>query len=379
MIAYSSPYSTSFKLNRYILLPISIGLIQIVNYNIFSIAFLLLSFWISITSNNSIAIKKNIIFIFFLVLSFSVGLIYCTQKWPSERSLAVWGQFYVFTFLLLFVKNKSKMLNYLAKIIFILFILDIGTNFLLLIGLKLPWVELSEARHGEAMSRFPGFKGSALYSGVISFLSLAFVLGLKSKNKIKFLFVLFCLFNLILAGNYRTLIIAFLVLILYMFSSIRKKWKYSFLLYIGVIISVVVSTFLTIATNGSNFLRFQLWQKTFNKILINPFWGKGFFSPDVKNIKEASFEILSSTGVTESTILLIAINFGLPLMLLFVYFILKTLHNSCSYSNKYTSEVGVFWGLSLDLFWGTSFENGISLMTLFLSAYLINCKKNSLR
>ena len=61
-----------------------------------------------------------------------------------------------------------------------------GTNLLFLVGVNVPWTELPPVRPGEALARFPGFKGNALYSGSITFVSACYMLNQKKVNKLVF-------------------------------------------------------------------------------------------------------------------------------------------------------------------------------------------------
>jgi hypothetical protein len=76
-------------------------------------------------------------------------------------------------------------------------------------------------------------------------------------------------------------------------------------------------------------------------------------------------------GMTESTILLFAMCFGVPVMCLFLHAIYATLRHFYRY-RQYEQELGFFLGLTLDLFWGGSIDNCMSVSILLLSMYLIN-------
>lgn len=87
--------------------------------------------------------------------------------------------------------------------------------------------------------------------------------------------------------------------------------------------------------------------------------------------QDFSWPHLAANGVTESCILLIAYCFGIPMLILYLICILTTLKKYINYS-KYVAELGIFVGLTLDLFWGGSFDNSLSLSVMTLSWYLIN-------
>jgi len=366
--------SFGFKFNRYAIYPISIGLLQFLGYNSISLFLVFGGILLSITSVYRSFIKSNFSFFLFLICSFIIGSIFCINNFPSERSLSVWGQFYLISFSLLFVEKKELLIDYFKKVIILIFILDILTNILLLSGFNLPWVELAEVRPGELLSRYPGIKNSALFSGTISFFALSFILEYKKGKKTKASMLILVLFNMILAGNYRFLVIA-TVIILLSLNVIRRKKIIIFSLFLFCVFVVIIATFYTMEQSGSNLLRFQLWQEAFKKLISNPMFGSGFFSPDIKNLTEANIDSLLSSGVTESTVLLIGINFGFPLMILFIFCILKTISRMNLYK-EYSSELGIFFGLALDSFWAGSFENAISLSVFILSMYLINNKKS---
>ena len=76
-------------------------------------------------------------------------------------------------------------------------------------------------------------------------------------------------------------------------------------------------------------------------------------------------------GVTESTILLFALCFGVPFAIIFLLVVYKTLRKFQNYQ-QYSLELGLFVGLTLDLFWGGSIDNCMSLAILLLSTYQIN-------
>ena len=62
---------------------------------------------------------------------------------------------------------------------------------------------------------------------------------------------------------------------------------------------------------------------------------------------------------------------GIPLAIIFLIVIYKTLRKFSSYQ-QYAQELGLFVGLTLDLFWGGSIDNCMSLAILLLSIYQIN-------
>ena len=110
---------------------------------------------------------------------------------------------------------------------------------------------------------------------------------------------------------------------------------------------------------------------TINHISDNPITGIGFFFQDLKEHTIFTYHNLAEAGVTESTILLFAWCFGIPIMLLFLYAIYTTL-KQFHYYKEYQQLLGLFLGLSLDLFWGGSLDNCMSLSIFLLCMYQIN-------
>ncbi|MBP1631441.1 MAG: hypothetical protein H6Q15_2334, partial [Bacteroidetes bacterium] len=117
--------SFGFKFNRYAIYPISIGLLQFLGYNSISLFLVFGGILLSITSVYRSFIKSNFSFFLFLICSFIIGSIFCINNFPSERSLSVWGQFYLISFSLLFVEKKELLIDYFKKVIILIFILDI--------------------------------------------------------------------------------------------------------------------------------------------------------------------------------------------------------------------------------------------------------------
>ena len=103
----------------------------------------------------------------------------------------------------------------------------------------------------------------------------------------------------------------------------------------------------------------------------NPLLGTGFFFQNLREHAIFSYHNLMKAGVTESTILLFALCFGIPFAILFLAVIYKTLRKFPSYQ-QYAQELGLFVGLTLDLFWGGSIDNCMSLSILLLSMYQIS-------
>jgi len=123
--------------------------------------------------------------------------------------------------------------------------------------------------------------------------------------------------------------------------------------------------------NASNFSRFLIWKHFFGEIAKHPIFGHGFFNMHLEDIQDFSFTHLIASGVTESCILLLAYCFGIPVLLFYLSSIFTTLKKYYYYS-EYKTELGLFIGLTLDLFWGGSFDNSLSLSSLTLSLYIIN-------
>ena len=134
---------------------------------------------------------------------------------------------------------------------------------------------------------------------------------------------------------------------------------------------MVLATWLTRTISLSNSLRWQLWNNTLDRITENPLSGIGFMFQELSEHSMVSYHNLAMSGVTESTILLIMLCFGLPMTLLFLAVIAQTL-SRMRFSSTYSVTLGLFLSLSLDLFWGGSWDNILSLSLFLLSLYGIN-------
>ena len=159
--------------------------------------------------------------------------------------------------------------------------------------------------------------------------------------------------NLILSGSYRYLIIGAVVATMYYLHLYRSKLM-MLGMYVSSIIIVFVSTLMTMFSNLSNFYRAFIWFYFFKE-------NQDFSTPSH----------LIANGVTESCILTIGYSFGLIVLLFFLTSIVRTLLRYKVY-RKYSVELGLFIGLTLDLFWGGSFDNTYTFTLLLLSWYLVN-------
>ena len=293
-------------------------------------------------------------------------------------NIAYWGQFYFLCILLLGVKDKKSCLEALRVFVFIIFILDFGTNLLFLVGVNVPWTELPPVRPGEALARFPGFKGNALYSGSITFVSACYMLNQKKVNKLVFYIGLASMVgNLILSGSYRYLIIGAVVATMYYLRLYRSKIMMVGM-YVSSIVIVFMATLVTMFSNLSNFYRAFIWFHFLKEIAKDPWIGHGFFNIHLDENQDFSTPShLIANGVTESCILTLGYSFGVIVLLFFLVSIVKTLLRYKAY-RRYSVELGLFIGLTLDLFWGGSFDNTYTFALLLLSWYLINetaCKR----
>lgn len=361
------------KLDKLIILPIAIGAFQFFGFNIIVISLLIIGTMISVSKSiPSSSIRKNNNILIFILISILIGLLNLKNRIPDNHSILVWSQFYFFALYPLLINKKDILFDNIKKIIVIIFLLDVSTNLLLLINIEIPWAIITDVRPGEEFARFPGVKGNHLFSSLFSFLILVFALDYKQfdSNKTRYFLIFLAILNLLLAGARRSIIMAILIILLSQFKYLRKS-KISLLSsFFGTIILVVFLTFLTTESNGSNFLRAQLWVEAIYNISNNPIFGHGFFYPNLSLIN-GNYSLLSEVGVTESFALLIAFNFGIPAFIMFVYFNIKTLFNSIK-NYEYNATLGVFYGLSIELYFGGSLENTIAIILFFLSATIIN-------
>lgn len=357
---------------KYWLFGITIALFQFAGYNAVTLALLAISLILLFSINEFFDnIQPNKRFMLFLVGSLLIGLIKTFFNDTGTRSLMMWGQFYFLAFALLGIKDKQQSLYVLKIVVFLIFFTDLFSNILLMLGFDLPWASLPPTRLGEVFPRFTGVKNNTLYSGSISFLAICMTLHNKHFTK-QTRRILLCMtgVNLMLASSFRYYIILFAVVILIKFSLYAKKNLLKST-YMGIIIFVVLSTWLTRNISLSNHLRWRLWNYTIDRIIEVPLSGIGFMFQELKNNAMVSFHNLAMSGVTESTILLITLCFGIPMALLFLSTIYQTLLRMGIYKD-YTIELGLFLSLSLDLFWGGSLDNSLSLSLFLLSLYHIN-------
>lgn len=357
---------------NYYIFGTAIVLFQFMGYNPLSLSLLALAAFL-LASFGELERMSRIMpwFLLFLLSSLVIGLLHLINEPATPRSYAVWGQFYFLAFLLLCTKDKNRLLLVLRTAVYLICIADVLTNLMLAAGVHLPWSELPVIRPGELLPRYPGVKNSALYSGSISFVAICFLLEDKFRNpKLKKIALLLVIINLFLGGSYRYYITLMLLLFIKLCKIYNKRfWLFS--TYFASIAGVIVLTFLTKSFSGSNYMRWKLWNIAIGKFADNMAWGTGFFSPLVETKREWSLRTLINAGVTESTILLIGICFGLIVLGIFIVSMLSTLNKYRFYS-RYEAELGLFFGLSLDMFWGGSIDNSLSLSVFLLSFYCIN-------
>lgn len=357
---------------KYYLFSLSLFVFQMIGYNIISIGLLLVSLLPILSMSVFIDKLRTVPFyFFFLTFSIIIGLYFGLADGFKSWTIPYWGQFYFFSFVLLAVKDKSATIAAIKYCVFVIFFADLFTNLLLLAGFDVPWSIKPVLRAGETLARYTGIKGNTLYSGSISFISLCFLLNEKYKSIcLKYLFLLALVFNIILSGSYRYFIISFVVFALYYMHLYRYRFLL-FSMYVCCIIIVYIATKYTMLLSASNFLRFMIWDHFIGEVGKAPLLGHGFFNMRLDNVGEFSYQSLIASGVTESCVLLLGYCFGIPILCLFLLSVCITLWRFRRYTAYYV-ELALFLGLSLDLFWGGSFDNSLSLTVLTLSLYMIN-------
>ena len=357
---------------EYVLLGVSLVLLQFAGYSAFTLPFLALTAVLMFSFRSLlIQVEESAPLSLFLVSAFLMGLIHLIFSDTTAKSLMMWGQLYFLAIILACANNKQQVISIIKYAVYAIFITDILSNILLAAGFSLPWTHFPPIRPGEILPRFPGVKNSSLFSGSISFLALCCFIQEDIKHKWqKYAIAFLMCMNLLLAGSFRYYIIIAAVIGLYTFK-LYKKTKLLIVFYIGFICFVVFFTYLTQNISQSNMLRWKLWLHTINHISDSPIWGIGFFFQNLKEHTIFSFHNLAMAGVTESTILLFAWCFGIQVTLIFLYAIYKTLKQFSNYT-EYKNTLGLFLGLSLDLFWGGSLDNCMSLSIFLLCMYQIN-------
>ena len=357
---------------EYSLLGVSLVLLQFAGYSMLTLPFLALAAVLMFSAKSlQTQMEESASFALFLALAFIIGLIQLVFRDTTTKSLMMWGQFYFLAIILACAHDKQRLIVIIKYCVYAIFAADIISNILLAAGWSLPWTHFPPIRPGEFLPRFPGVKNSSLFSGSISFLALCYLIQEDIKSKwIKIIIELLMCINLLVAGSFRYYIIIAAVICLYTFK-LYKSSKSLIGLYVGFIVSVVILTYVTKDISQSNMLRWKLWLHTIDHISDNPLFGIGFFFQDLKEHVMFSFHNLAVAGVTESTILLFAWCFGIPIMLIFLHAIFKTLKQFCTHQ-EYKQYLGLFLGLSLDLFWGGSLDNCMSLSIFLLCMYQIN-------
>lgn len=357
---------------KYCFLSVALFLFQIIGYNVITLAILALSLLPIISANEFLERIKDVpLYFLFLIASLLIGLYFAIDKGIAIYNITYWGQFYFLTFILLAIKDKQCAMRYLKYCVYAICIADAATNYLLLLGFNLPWSEVPTPRPGETASRLQGVMNSALYSGSITFIGLCFVLEEKfNKKLLKLISVILLLSNIFLAGNYRYMIILIVLLGLYIFRLYRHRILL-FAMYLGSIVVVYFATFVTMFVSQSNFSRFMIWKYFIGEIGLSPVIGHGLFNMHLNKYESFNWQVLIANGVTESIILLIGYCFGLVVLSFYLGSFAITLVRFRHY-REYATELGLFLGLSLDLFWGGSLDNALSLCVLTLSLYIVN-------
>ena len=316
------------------------------------------------------------LFAAFTVASLLIGLFLMMARPTEAAPLARWIQFYFLVVMLMGVGDKRRLLMVVSYVVYAIFAADLLANILQVAGVKLPWVYLT-IRPGELIPRFQGIKGNSLYSGSISFLALCFLInetGLERRRR-RALAALMVV-NLLLAGSLRYFISLSLVAALIVLRLYRHRARL-LTVVCATIGFVVLLTRWTMGFSESNYFRWKLWGYTIDRIGDHPLLGHGFLFQRVTEHTRFSVRTLATADVTESTVLLFGLSFGLPVMLLFVASLFHTLSRYVRYP-RYAPELGLFLGLALDLFWGGSIDNVLSLSVLLLSMYLIHLHPQTL-
>lgn len=357
---------------EYILFGLTITLFQFAGYSMLTMPLLAFSALLMFSPEKlNLQIKVNPIFTFFLLGSMLIGLVNLIFRDTKLHSLLMWGQFYFFAIMLAGVRDQLKLITVIKYFVYMIFVADIGSNLLLALGYNLPWTHFPPIRPGELLPRFPGVKSNSLYSGSISFLALCFFIHEDIKNRwMKWSLMGLMFVNLLLAGSFRYYIMLAAVVMVYVLKLYRKPHTL-LATYGGFVIGVVMMTAMTTDISKSNELRWKLWIHTLGLIEKSPLWGEGFFFQNLREHAIFSYHNLMKAGVTESTILLFALCFGVPFAIIFLLVVYKTLRKFQHYQ-LYSQELGLFVGLTLDLFWGGSIDNCMSLAILLLSTYQIN-------
>lgn len=357
---------------EYGLLGVSLVLLQFAGYSALTLPVLALTAVLMFSFRSLLVqVEESAPFSLFLFSAFLMGLIHLIFSDTTAKSLMMWGQLYFLAIILACANDKQQLITIIKYVVYAIFITDIISNILLAAGFSLPWTHFPPIRPGEILPRFPGVKNSSLFSGSISFLTLCCFIQEDIKPRwLKFSIELLMGMNLLLAGSFRYYIIIAAVIGLYTFK-LYKKPKLLIGFYLSFICLVVLFTYLTKDISQSNMLRWKLWLHTINHISDSSIWGIGFFFQNLKEHTIFSFHNLAMAGVTESTILLFAWCFGIPITLIFLYAIYKTLRQFSNYT-EYKIILGLFFGLSLDLFWGGSLDNCMSLSIFLLCMYQIN-------
>jgi hypothetical protein len=356
----------------YYLFGLTLTLFQFAGYSAITLPLLalatLLIFNVGVFNRN---LKTMPSYMLFLACSILIGLTFLIFRDTNSKSIMAWGQFYFFAFLLLGIDDKSKLIRIIKYFVYAIFVADLVSNILLAMGFSLPWTKFPPVRPGELLPRFPGVKSSSLYSGSISFLALCCIMQEDIRRKwLRYSVVFVMCLNLLLAGSFRYYITLMAVFALYYFHIYKDRRK--LLLTYGLfVLGVIIMTATTTDISKSNELRWGLWMHTIDIIGQNPFFGEGFVFHDVREGVVFSLHNLAMARMTESTILLFAMCFGVPVMCLFLHAIYATLRHFYRY-RQYEQELGFFLGLTLDLFWGGSIDNCMSVSILLLSMYLIN-------
>lgn len=346
----------------------SVALFQLYGHNAISYAF----FFVTVVICGSFAefqktVKQNASFFLLLIFFLFYGLIFTFfEGVPTKRALMVWGQFFVLTILLAFLKNKTELLGTVGKLLELLLILDFFTNVLLFFHFQVPWAEVPKIRPGETYARLGGFYNNALYSGSLTIFYLCFCLAnnrYSTKNKI---LIVAAVINLFLSGSYRFFVILLFLFFIKFFPRLQKGT------YLGVTVMLFIAStiILTIIKNslGSNEMRIGIWLLSIRDILSN-IWGVGFLSADLDAIQYYTYEGLYKARVTESGLLLIGLCYGIPGMLMTVLVYFNIFRNVNTFTPKMAiyTLVYVFFSLSV-----TSFlENSLSIIVNAMSIFII--------
>ena len=278
--------------------------------------------------------------------------------------IGYYGYLWSLPLLLAVYKPDVRTLEVFGKLIFGLFVLDLGFNLYSSLTGQDILGRIVDAREGFVGGRNGGLFAHSFYSGSIS---IAAFVTLLARREWRW-FAVLAIANLLLAGSWRlTLAIPLVALFAVRWRTRSRLTEWAMIALIS--ITAVVGTVWTSGlldqggeVNDSNAFRVFAWVTAIDKIAAQPLLGVGF--PKERDIDGISNEVIDENLIAESWYLGSAISFGIPYTLLVFAALVVAFYGDKNYANRDIRRAVLVPFVMIDLTYG-GFLGGVLIYTWF--------------